>query len=224
MRTLRCAWATSAALLLAAAGCVSATGRVATARDRDDAALVAKPWPEGAHVVVVADGTVAAADDLAAAWGLAPGAAHRYAFVPGSEGDRAYRMAYLPASGTVLGHAFATALGIEIRREADGSPALVRDLRRIAATDGAVTLRVEAPDGSRAATLRVVVDPDFDGPLLVPPDVAAALGLSRFEVPGTADVTVALGRPFFARRAQVRVDLGALGVAGVVPALFRRTD
>jgi hypothetical protein len=64
------------------------------------------------------------------------------------------------------------------------------------------------------------VDPDFDGGLLVPREVAAEFGLERFEVPGLADVQVAMGRPFRAHRATVLARIAELAASGPAEALF----
>ncbi len=206
-----------------AAACASLADGVAEARRADDAALAATPWPDDAAWIVAAAGTVTGAADLEAALAAYPEALHRYVFRPGEGGDRRLTMAYHPGRGVVAGRAAAAALGVRFRRDARGTTVVIRDVRRVTAGDDAtVTMRVTAPGGGKAYSVPVVIDPDFDGALLVAPAVAETLGLRRFEIPGAVDVQVALGRPFFATRARLRAAIPELGVEALVEAAVPR--
>lgn len=209
--------------VLAAAACVSIDDMLASARRTNEAALGGETWPEDAEWLVVAGGTVAGAPDLEAALSVRPEALHRFVFRPGEQGDRRLTMAYHPGRGVVAGRAAAAALGVTFRRDARGGTVVVRDVRRVEADeDATITLRVAAIDGGAVFAVPVVIDPSFDGPLLVSPSVAETLHLRRFEIPGTVDVTVALGRPFFGSRARLHASIPELGVAADIEAVVPR--
>jgi hypothetical protein len=177
--------------------------------------------------VIVQDGDVAAAGaTLADALHAVPpgraAPAHRFVFRPQDRGPREYRMVYLAEGGIVAGRKFLADLGLEtvgagaetsLRRRGGTRTALLEDGRRL-------TLEVAAPDGSARRTVTAVCDPDFDGTLVLPRAVATELGLECFEVPGTADVQVALARPFLAHRALADVRLPALDAGGPAEVLF----
>jgi hypothetical protein len=131
-------------------------------------------------------------------------------------------MAFLAEGGIVAGRRFLDELGMEavgagaetsLRRRGDTRTAPLGDGRRL-------VLDVAAPGGAARRTLSAVYDPDFDGTLLLTRALALDLGLVRFETPGTADVQVALARPFRAHRAVVEVRVAALDAHGLAEALF----
>lgn len=130
-------------------------------------------------------------------------------------------MAFLPDGGLVAGQAFVAAL----RATASWSPGQQLVLERLGrrremGEAPRLAIEVETLDREHRETLDVVFDPDFDGSLVLPAAVAQRLRLHLFEVPGRADVQVALGRPFEARRAMVLVRISAIDAAGPVEALF----
>lgn len=211
------------ALALLAPACASTADRVDRARSADDAALAATAWPEDAAWIVAAAGTVTGAPDLAAALATRPDAAHRYVFRPGEQGDIRLTLAFHPGRGVVAGRAAARALGVTFRRRARGGTQVVRDVRRVDADDDAtIPLIVSPPGGGTSYSVPAVIDPDFDGALLVAPAVAERLGLRRFEIPGTADVHVALGRPFLGARTRLRAAIRELGVEAELEAVVPR--
>ena len=227
-----------AAVFLAACSSTYALDHAGAARRADEdavsalAAEIDSPKYAGLWVVVQ-DGEVAGAgatpvEAVQAAHALheigseLPAPAHRYVFRPQDRGPREYRMAYLSEGGIVAGRGFLEQMGLEtvglgaqtsLRRKGDSSVAPLGDGRRF-------TLDIAPPGGAAPLTLAAVLDPDFDGTLVLPRAVALGLALQLFEVPGTADVQVALARPFRAHRAVVDVRVVALGAAGRSEALF----
>jgi hypothetical protein len=180
------------------------------------------------RVVVVQQGGLAAAasapdDAVRAAERKAPAPLHRFVFRPGDEGERQYSMAFMPTGGVVAGRRLFEGLGARASWR-PGKPLVVErlgtrrelDLERVPRLE----IEVETLDRERTRTLLAVVDLDFDGVLLVPQEAAAEMGLERFEIPGSADVQVALGRPFFARRALVLVRVPVLHLGAPMEAAF----
>ena len=213
----------AAGLLIPLPACTSLADVVAAARRADDAALAAAPWPDDAAWIVVAQGVVRGAPDLASALATEPSAPHRHVFRPGEQGDLRMTMPFHPGRGVVAGRAAAAALGVTFRRNARGETLVLRGSRRVvAAEDATISMRLAPLGATTTYTVPVVVDPDFDGPLLVAPAVADTLDLRRFEIPGTADVHVALGRPFLGARARLRAAIPELGVDGDVEAVVPR--
>jgi hypothetical protein len=227
-----------AAALLAACASSPAPDLAGDARRVDDdavAALAAEiddPKFAG-RWIVVQDGEIAGSgstpvDAVHAAHAVQesgperPAPVHRYVFRPPDRGPREYRMAYLAEGGIVAGRGFLQQLGLEtvglgaqtsLRRKGDTRTAPLSGGRTF-------TIDVAAPGGASATTLSAVLDPDFDGTLVLPRAVALGLALQLFEIPGTADVQVALARPFRAHRAVVDVRIVSLGAAGRTEALF----
>jgi len=203
------------------AGCTSLDEHIGSARAADQAALEAGAGSQNSIWVVVAHGEVWGAETEEEALLIHATAPHRFVFQRGNAGDTRPRMAYLPTAALIAGQEFAAALGLKLRRNASGRAILTRDTRRIAAEPGGtIIVHVEAPDGGDATAAAILLDPGFQGPLLVSPSVAERMGLRRFEIPGTARVDVALGRPFSARRARLRVTIERLGVNAAVETLF----
>jgi hypothetical protein len=221
-----------AAALLAACRSAPAGDPAADARRADESAVVqfASEIDGPDHAgwwVVVQDGAVAAAgvtpDEAVRAVPedrAAP--AHRFVFRPTDRGPREYRMAYLAEGGIVAGRRFLADLGLEtvglgpdtsLRRAGGNRAAPLAGGRRF-------TFEIAAPGVSAHRTLTAVLDPDFDGALVLPRPVARELGLERFEVPGTADVQVALARPFRAHRATAHVRIAELDTGGLAEVLF----
>ena len=212
--------ALSGALL---AGCSSLGDALPAARRANQAAVAGGDWPDDATWIVAARGTVAGAPDLPSALAVDPHALHRYVFRPGEQGDVRLVLAFHPGRGVIAGRRAAEALGVTFRRSAHGGTEVVRDVRRLtAAEDATITLHVAPVGGGKAFTVPAVVDPDFDGGLLVAPAVAAALDLGRFEIPGTADVQVALGRPFLGVRTRLHAAIPELGVEADLEAVVPR--
>jgi len=210
---------------LAGCGVTASTKAVDAARERDEECLSARaadfdgPAFAGKYVVVQ-DGEVAAtatlADDAAReAAKKDAGPPHRFVFRPSDRGATpAYRMAYLAEGGVVVGKKFLQTLGIESGRLLDAAEMRPVHLKLLVTPH--VKIDVETLDGSARRTIDAVYDPDFDGSLLVPVAVASALSLQRFEIPGEADVQVALGRPFRARRALVIAKVAGIAASGAV--------
>jgi hypothetical protein len=212
--------ALAAALLT---GCRSTGDVLAGARRANQAALAANPWPDDAAWIVAAAGTVTGAPDLEAALGVHPDARHRYLFRPGEQGDTRLAIAYHPGRGVIAGRGAAEALGVTFRRSARGETLVIRDVRRVEADrDATITLALAPVAGGKGYTVPVVIDPDFDGTLLLAPSVAATLGLHLYEIPGTADVHVALGRPFLGVRTRVHAAIPDLGVEADLEAVVPR--
>jgi len=220
-------------LLLAACASGPAAGPVESQRKLDEEALVvhaaAIDAPEHArHWVVVQDGRVAASaslpdDAVRAAQQKGASAAHRFVFRPADRGTPLYRLAYLAEGGIVVGRRFLADLSLEATGTA-GKPPVVRrksggtgvDLARA----GRLVLEIASLDDSVRRTIDAAYDTDFDGGLLVTRDVAAALRLERFEIPGGAEVQVALGRPFRAHRATVIARIAALHAQGPAEVVY----
>jgi hypothetical protein len=222
-------------VLLLASACASGAkpGAVADARETDvqaveskaaaiDGAAYAKQW------IVVQNGDIAGAaslpdDAVRAAQKTAAAPAHRFVFRPADRGARLYRLAYVAQGGIVAGRKFLADLGLEWAGP-PGKPGTVRRKGSLGGIDLAKSPRVEIEvaslDGSARVTLSAACDPDFDGGLLLPRATAARLSLERFEIPGLAEVQVALGRPFQAHRACVNARIAALGVSGPAEAVF----
>lgn len=204
-------------------GCSSLEEHVARAREANDALVESGAWPEGSTWVVVAEGEAAGAQDDEKAYEVHADAVQRYVFRPGEAGDVRPRMAYLPTAPIVAGRGFAESLGLTLRRDASGATVLGRDVRRVRAAPGEkILVRIATPDGRFESPAAVLLDPDFHGPLLVSRAIAEELGLRRFEIPGEARMDVALGRPFRARRARVRIVVDELGVSETVEVLSPR--
>jgi hypothetical protein len=214
-----------AAALLAACAVTQRTDPAGEARRRDQDAVAARdaddPLDSG-RWIVVQDGAVAAVaslpdDAVRAADAESPGALHRFVYRPSDAGQHLYRMAYVPDGGVAAGRRFLADLGLQTTgsagrvtglHRAGGGPAI--DLGRVPR----FAIEVESLDGTARVTLTAAYDPDFDGGLLVPRETAAALRLERFEIPGGADVQVALGRPFSAARATAIVTVPELQASG----------
>jgi hypothetical protein len=223
--------ALAAALLTACASALKVDAAADARRaDEDAVAMHAADLDGTAYAgkwVVVQDGDIAAssatpAEALRGAPSPPHAPAHRFLFRPQDRGPRDFRMAYVAEGGVVAGRRFLADLGVEtvgagsetsLRQRGGTRAALLDDGRRF-------TFDVAPPDGSAHRTVSAVLDPDFDGTLLLPRAVALEMGLELFEVPGTADVQVALGRPFRAHRAVVAVRLPALDASGLAEALF----
>jgi len=231
--------ATVLVLALAACGTTAAPRLhgVADARTGDEAAVAAREAefdaPEfESKYVVVQDGDVAATATLAddavrLAAEKSPTPAHRFVFRPAERGTPNYRMAFLAEGGVVVGRRFLEALGLE----AVGAPGRASVVRAKGARTGfdlpptaRLAVEVTTLDGATRRTIQAVYDPDFDGPLLVPVAVAAEFALERYEVPGRADIQVAIGRPFRAHRATVLADVPALSASGTVEVVYEDTS
>jgi hypothetical protein len=156
----------------------------------------------------------------------APGTLHRFVFRKDDAGERLYRLAFVPEGGLVAGRGFLASLGFKVVSAGKTGPARQLVLDRYGAPwkfdlAAAPRLRVELGRLGSAPEMPfdVSLDPDFDGGLLLPDAAAAALDLPRAEIPGRAEVQVALSRPFEARRSWVSAFLPDLGVSGVVEVL-----
>lgn len=220
------------ALVLGLAACAGGPVTVEGARDRNRqfVEIAARRLREShaRRYVVVQEGDVAAAataadDAVRAAERRKAAPLHRFVFRPGDEGERAYRMAFMPTGGVVVGRRFFETFGARASWR-PGKPLVVERLGTRRELDLAETprldLRVETLDREGDTRLSAVVDLDFDGALLVPPEIARELGLERFEIPGDVDVQVALGRPFRARRALVLAHVPLLRFAAPVEVAF----
>ncbi len=221
---------------LAAAACTSSKpGSLEEARKANQEFALKQAGPisakHGAKFVVVenaevvaagslADDAVRAASQFEARTGRR--GPHRFVFRTSDRGPRLYRTTYLAAGGVAAGRKLFQDLGFQVAGGAGRALVLDAGARRRtldAAREPILEIEVSALDGSGKQTLRVPVDPDFDGGLLVSRDLAPGLATERAEIPGDAEVQVALGRPFDARRAFVWVRVPSLGVAGPVEAL-----
>ena len=230
MRTAIASLALAAAL--AGTACTSIP-RAADEQRRQDAEWVAtkgaeltaktpRTWfaVQGANVVA----TGPTADDAiraAARAGAAP--FHRFVFRKDDAGDRLHRLAFLPGGGLVAGRKALADLGLRVvgsGSAGSGRPIVLERHGSRRTLDLAKTPRLRfdiAPlGGTTAVSLDVTVDPDFDGPLLLPADAVKDLDLALAEIPGRAEVQVALGRPFEGRRAWVTVKCEALDASGAV--------
>jgi hypothetical protein len=220
-----------AAALLAACSTGPKPDAVVDARRRDEDAVAARdpddPRDAGKWIVVQHGEAVAAAslpdDAVRAAEQSSPDALHRFVYRPSDRGQRLYRMAYVPDGGVAAGRKFLADLGLEatssagraagLRRHGGGAGIDLTQTPRFA-------IEVASLDGSARVQLAAAYDPDFDGGLLVTRAAAAALHLERFELPGGADVQVALGRPFTAARATAIVTVSALQTSGPAEVVF----
>ncbi len=224
------------ALTLVAAACATSTREspaLEDARRKDDewvaanaatldGAPYAKRW-----VVVQEGGIVGAAalpdDAVRAAESTARDVPHRFVFRPEDRGTRPMRLAYVAEGGIVVGRKFLAELSVE----SVGPPGRPPLLKRKGGTRGVdlsrsqrLEIELTALDGSAHEKVSAAFDPDFDGGLLLTREAAAALSLERFEIPGGADVQVALGRPFRAHRATLSAKCPALQVSGLVEAVY----
>jgi hypothetical protein len=226
--------ASALAIVLAACASTAAPRVVDEARRRDDAAVAAHAdelddAKSAKRYVVVQDGDVAATaplvdEALRAAAAKSPTTPHRFVFRPADRGTPLYRMAYLAEGGVVVGRGFLAAIGYE----PTGKPSVVRAKGGRAGFDLGTPPRlafdVETLDGAARRAIEAVYDPDFDGGLLVPVDVAAELSLERFELPGDAEVQVALGRPFRAHRATALAKVASLSASGTIEVVYEDTS
>lgn len=228
-----------AGILLALAGAACATAGadavVDAERRRDqefvDARGAAHLAPTAATWIAVQGGEAAAtgpdADEAArAAAARDPRALHRFVFRTGDAGDRLHRLAFLPTGERVAGRKFLQDLGWRVVSVAPGGGARPVVLERHGARrtldlSRTPTLAIEVAPlaGGASAAIDVTLDPDFDGPLLLPEDVRAGLDLARAEIPGRVEVQVALGRPFEARRAWASARCAALDASAPVEVL-----
>lgn len=202
-------------------------------RAKDDEALAARAAEiagaaDAKRWVVVQRGEIAAGasfpdDAVRAAKSKAADVAHRYVFRPADRGDRLFRMAYVAQGGVVVGRVFLENLGLEAVGVA-GRPPLLRRKGAGGGIDLAKTPRLPLDlttlDDATRISVDAAYDPDFDGGLLVPRELAASLALPLYEIPGAAEVQVALGRPFRARRATVLAKVPGLGPRGPVEVVF----
>jgi len=220
-----------AAALLAACAVSQRADPVGDARRVDQDAVAARdaddPLDAGRWIVVQHGGVAAVAslpdDAVRAADAESPDALHRFVYRPSDAGRHLYRMAYVPDGGVAAGRRFLADLGLATTgpaarptglHRADGGAAI--DLGRVPRFE----IEIESLDGAARVTLTAAYDPDFDGGLLVPRQTAAALRLERFEIPGGADVQVALGRPFNAARATAVVTVPELQTSGPAEIVF----
>lgn len=223
--------ASLALLFAAAAGCASEPPADAARRrnrefvEREGDAAAAK-FP-GRFLVVQGGALVAQAslpdDAIRVADRRDPDAPHRFVYRPEDRGERLYRMAILPSGGRVAGRGLFTELGLDVAAPPGGTGIVLlregRPFRLAAAESGTLRIEVASLDRRTSEVVTVAVDPDFDGGLLLDAATGARLRLERQEVPGAAEVQVALGRPFAARRARVLVRIPEADVRGVVEAL-----
>ncbi|MCE9638010.1 MAG: hypothetical protein K8T90_20100 [Planctomycetes bacterium] len=164
-------------------------------------------------------------DAVRAANRAAPLPFHRFVFRKDDAGDRLHRLAFLPAGGLVAGRKALADLGLRVvggSATGSGRPIVLERHGSRRTLDLAKTPRLRfdiTPLGGTTAValaLDVTIDPDFDGPLLLPADIAKDLDLALAEIPGHAEIQVALGRPFEGRRAWVAVKCNALDASGAV--------
>ena len=229
--------ATVLAAAVAAPGCAS-VGNLDAARVKDlecvDAQNAAFAEKNARSWIVVEGGEVAAispaADDAvrAAAANRASSAPtpHRFVYRPADRGARLYRLAFLPEGGLVAGRQFLAGLGYRVASVGVAGPGrtLVLDRRGgrrsiDLAKRPLVRIDLTPLGGGPVTTIDVPLDPDFDGPLLLGADAAPSLDLDRAEIPGQAEVQVALGRPFNARRAFAAAKCPELDASGPVEVL-----
>ena len=214
--------------LVVAAGCASAAPGSVAALRAADAEFVKKAAPalsakHGTKYIVVANGGVAAVaslpDDAVRAAADSP---HRFIFRAADGGPRMYRTTYLPVGGAAVGRKVFENLGYHVTGGGGRPLVLVSGgTRRVIdpATAPRLSIAVSTLDGTVSRTLEFPVDPDFDGGLLLTTLLGDEFQTAQSEVPGDAEVQVALGRPFEARRALLLVRIASLGVSGVVEAL-----
>jgi hypothetical protein len=228
--------AAALALALALPACASAPTDVEAQRKRDREFLATKAGdlfadaPRSYAIVQTGDaaGSGPTADDAArlAASKAPPGTLHRFIFRKDDAGDRLHRMTFLPEGGLVAGRAFLARLGyrvVSVGSSGPGRPLVLerRGSRRTIdlAAHPRLSLELGPLAGTPVVPLDVPLDPDFDGPLLLPAALTAGLDLELAEIPGRAEVQVALGRPFEARRAWVVARSTDLGVTEAVEVL-----
>jgi len=192
--------------------------------DREGDAIEAKH--PGRYLVVQGGDLVAAAflpdDAVRAAERRGDDPPHRFVFRAEDRGDRLYRMAFLPEGGRVAGKRVFEAMGLRVQLLPGSGVLLGRPGRPWAfgaAPDGRLAIEVQSLDRGTTETIDIAVDPEFDGGLLLDRETAERLGLGRQEIPGRAEVQVALGRPFDARRSLVLVSVPQASASGVVEAL-----
>lgn len=241
VRAARGAAARAAAVALALAGCASGVTLDAVrakdlecvdARGADLAAKNPHSWIVVEHGEVTAispaadDAVRAAQAQRAAAPRPASGAPHRFVFRPRDRGDRLYRLAFLPEGGIVAGRQFLEALGFRVTSVGTGGPGrtLVLDhhgSRRTMDLAERPRVRIDLTPlgGGPVTSVDVPLDPDFDGPVLLSDALARGLDLDRAEIPGAAEVQVALGRPFNARRAFASAKCPDLSASAAVEIL-----
>ena len=187
-----------------------------------DATEHARRWVVVQKGIVVASASLPD-DAVRAAQAKDAPASHRFVFRPGDRGTPLYRLAYLAEGGVVVGRRFLADLSLEAAGAA-GRPPVVRRKTGGTGVDLAQTRRlvieIASLDASVRRTISAAYDPDFDGGLLVTREVAAALHLERFEIPGGAQVQVALGRPFRAHRATVIAKIQALETSGPAEVVY----
>ena len=151
-----------------------------------------------------------------------PSPVHRFVFRPEDAGERLYRMTFLPEGGRVAGKAVFDALGLRVQLLTGSGVMIGRPGRPWAfgaSPEGRLAIEVRSLDREHAETIEVAVDPEFDGGLLLDAETAARFGLDRDEIPGVAEVQVALSRPFAARRSLVLVSVPQVSASGVAEAL-----
>jgi hypothetical protein len=221
--------------MLIAAACATSPDLRALedARTKDDEAVAANAAtldgaPYAGRWVVVQRGEIVGAaalpdDAVRATESASGGVVHRFVFRPADRGTHPMRLAYVSEGGIVAGRGFLADLGIE----SGGTPGRPPLLKRKGAARGVdlgrtprLEIEVSSLDGSEHRTISATFDPDFDGGLLLPRDVAASLNLELYEIPGGADVQVALGRPFRAHRATLVAKVAALQASGLVEAVY----
>ncbi len=215
-----------------AAGCSSTPRTADAAREQNLEAVAARgAWidaQDARKFIVVQDAEVVAAttapdDAIRAAERRRQAPLHRFVFRRGDRGERLYRMAFLPEGGIVAGTRFLRDLGLAATWQ-PGKPLVLerRGRRREAEVGGAPSLDValETLDRETRIEVPVVLDLDFDGGLLLDLATAERLRLSLFELPGVAEVNVALGRPFTARRGHVLAHVQETGATAPVEVLW----
>lgn len=232
--TFRAVLAPTVALLLAACSSTTAPVDLARAKDRDcvGAAGAAEVARSGSAWIVVQGGEVAGvAKTLDAALAAAASkpsrdAPHRFVYRGDDAGERLYRLTFVPPSGVVAGRRFLADLGwtfVSGGPRGSGKPLVLERKGRRRSFDlvskPAVRVELRPAGGGSALALDVPIDPEFDGPLLLPAATAEPLALARAEIPGAAEVQVALGRPLGATRAWARASCADLDAQGTVEVL-----
>lgn len=206
-----------APLLLTA--CAGAAEQRDAAR-RQNLAAASRLVVESPVTVVSGGEVVAEAESVEEALSsLEDSGAHRLWVVPAHSAGRLLPLVYLPAGGAVAGRELLESLGIR-RTERTGRPT------RLRLGGKSIELDVERPhldlelrplEGGEPRHIRVPLQHDFPAALLLPTETFDELDADRSELSGIDEVQVALGRPFRARRALLRVRLPALGAEGIVP-------
>jgi hypothetical protein len=151
---------------------------------------------------------------------------HRFVFRKDDAGERLHRMAFLPAGGLVAGRAFLAQLGFRVVSAGGTGAARTLVVERMGllttidlAAHPRLRLELGPVAGPHDLVLDVPLDPDFDGPLLLPMELAKDLRLELAEIPGKAEVQVALGRPFAARRSWATANCPGLYATQLVEVL-----